>query len=403
MNPSPNNIKKQLSPNNKEFMNCIKVELHPTSQQKAILTNWFGIFRWYYNRTIDWMKINKKYSFIDVINNLRVNKKFPIPEWSGDVPPRIITGAIQDCCKAYKTCWSLFKTNQISQFDLKYKTKKLSNQTLHLTKDCFGKKTNHLIKKYMADRLTGTYYKRDKGNKRVKIKLENIKIEHDCRLVYNGSKYILYIPIKHQQKQQVSGGVISLDSGIKTFQTCYSINEHCVKIGDNIKDNLKKQLHRQDILRSKMDLSRPALKIKYSRKLKRTNLAIRNKIDDLHWKTIKYLTTNYNTILIGDLHIKEILKKMDKGSSRMVNILRHYEFKTRLQYSAQKTGNEVHIVDESYTSKTCGKCGNVDSKLGSNREYNCKKCGISIDRDINGARNILIKNYDKISDCHIMV
>jgi IS605 OrfB family transposase len=383
-------------------MNCIKVELHPTLQQKAILTNWFGIFRWYYNRAIDYIEKKEIFDFRKVRNNLRINKKFPIPEWSVNVPPRIITGAIQDCCKAYKTCLSLLNNKKQRHFKMRYKTKKLPNQTLHLEKSCFGVK-NHLLKSYMSDRLTGTYYKRDKGNKRVKIKLENIKIEHDCRLIYNGNKYFLYIPIKHQQKQQVSGGVISLDSGIKTFQTCYSINNHCVKIGDNIKDNLKKQLHRQDILRSKMTLSRPALKIKYSRKLKITNLAIRNKIDDLHWKTIKYLTTNYNTILIGDLHIKEILKKMDRGSSRMVNILRHYEFKMRLQYSAQKTGNDVHIVDESYTSKTCGKCGNVDSKLGSNREYNCKKCKISIDRDINGARNILIKNYDKISDCHIMV
>jgi transposase len=49
-------------------------------------------------------------------------------------------------------------------------------------------------------------------------------------------------------------------------------------------------------------------------------------------------------------------------------------------------------VNEAYTSKTCGKCGFIDYELGSNHIYNCPKCKNKLDRDVNAARNILMKN-----------
>lgn len=50
---------------------------------------------------------------------------------------------------------------------------------------------------------------------------------------------------------------------------------------------------------------------------------------------------------------------------------------------------EIHVVKEHYTSQACTKCGNCKKING--KTYNCGKCGLSINRDINGARNILLK------------
>lgn len=64
-------------------------------------------------------------------------------------------------------------------------------------------------------------------------------------------------------------------------------------------------------------------------------------------------------------------------------------------------GVELYLVDESYTSLTCGMCGRVKQKseLGGSRVYKCPVekggCGSILDRDVNGARNILIKNLVK--------
>jgi len=49
------------------------------------------------------------------------------------------------------------------------------------------------------------------------------------------------------------------------------------------------------------------------------------------------------------------------------------------------------IVDESYTSCTCGVCGEIN-KMGGNETYLCQSCGLEIDRDVIASRNILIKN-----------
>jgi putative transposase len=51
------------------------------------------------------------------------------------------------------------------------------------------------------------------------------------------------------------------------------------------------------------------------------------------------------------------------------------------------------IVDESYTSKTCGKCGTLNENLKSKKVFKCNECDLLIDRDINGARNILIRTF----------
>jgi putative transposase len=52
-----------------------------------------------------------------------------------------------------------------------------------------------------------------------------------------------------------------------------------------------------------------------------------------------------------------------------------------------------HVIEtrEPYTSKTCGNCGHLNDKLGSNKIFNCPSCAYCADRDANGARNILLR------------
>ncbi|OCQ91153.1 hypothetical protein BCD67_00310 [Oscillatoriales cyanobacterium USR001] len=48
-------------------------------------------------------------------------------------------------------------------------------------------------------------------------------------------------------------------------------------------------------------------------------------------------------------------------------------------------------TNEAYTSKTCGKCGHVHTKLGGNKLFKCPECGYVTARDANGAFNIMLK------------
>jgi IS605 OrfB family transposase len=126
---------------------------------------------------------------------------------------------------------------------------------------------------------------------------------------------------------------------------------------------------------------------------------IANRIDDLHWKTIDFLTTNYMTIVVSDFKISQLIKnkRLNRTSKRMLCLLSHYKFRLRLVEKCKQRGNSLWFVDESYTSKTCTQCGRLNQSLGSSKHFNCTDCGLQIDRDVNGARNILIKNWELIS------
>ena len=70
----------------------------------------------------------------------------------------------------------------------------------------------------------------------------------------------------------------------------------------------------------------------------------------------------------------------------------HFRFKQYLKAKCEVTNTKLLIVDESYTSKTCGQCKKINMKLGSSKKFICSNCGLNIDRDLNAARNIYIKN-----------
>lgn len=365
-----------------------KIALYPTRRQQEILESWFGAFRWFYNRTIDYTKENEVYDFFEVSTSMRINSKFVLPDWcENDIPPRVITGAISDCCKAYKTGFGQIKKGLITHFNLSYKTKKDSSQCLYLEKSCFGKKG--LLPKFKIGNIRGVY-------KRNKIQLKDISINHDCRLKKRGNKYFLYVPEDNQFETYYSSGLISLDSGIRTFQTGYSLANHTVELGVDCSKHFQKQLDRVDTLRSVADTStNKRKKTKLFSRIKRINFSIENKVNDLHWKTINFLTSNYKTIVVSDFQVASLLKNpsLNPRSKRTLGLMRHYWFKTRLIHKCEQRRIELYFVDESYTSKTCTCCGKQNTTLGMKKDFNCEGCGLSIDRDINAARNILNKNW----------
>ncbi|MCC3491690.1 MAG: transposase [Microcoleus sp. PH2017_16_JOR_D_A] len=65
--------------------------------------------------------------------------------------------------------------------------------------------------------------------------------------------------------------------------------------------------------------------------------------------------------------------------------------KNPIKHQADKNGSIVVDVSEAYTSKTCGNCGHIHRKLGGSKVFKCPNCQTVIGRDLNGARNILLR------------
>ena len=113
-------------------------------------------------------------------------------------------------------------------------------------------------------------------------------------------------------------------------------------------------------------------------------------VTDQHKKLAKYLCSTYNCILIPKLNFHDFKNMNKKTKSKMMS-LRHCEFVDLLISKSREYNCKVMVVTEEWTSKTCTCCGTPKYDLGSDKTYNCGTCKNILDRDVNGARNILLK------------
>lgn len=128
---------------------------------------------------------------------------------------------------------------------------------------------------------------------------------------------------------------------------------------------------------------------------------LRNRITERteYWRkvTASTIVRNNDKIAIEDLKTKDMTKKKKgKGAAearalhKAVLDVGFYNLRAKLEYMADWNGKKVVAVDPAYTSKTCHKCGYVNSNLElKDREWDCRQCGSHIIRDVNAAQNIL--------------
>jgi putative transposase len=165
-----------------------------------------------------------------------------------------------------------------------------------------------------------------------------------------------------------------------------------IAMGQNVNKIIAKQLERLEKIKSI-----PTIKNHRKKKIeRRINMKISNRIDDLHWKVINTLIGSYKAIYLGDMSAKGIVKKsnnvlspIQKGACLRT---RYYDFRKKLKYKCERHKITFKLINESYTSKMCSLCGAINENLNGSKIFDCAKCLTSMDRDINGARNIYNKS-----------
>ncbi|NES67407.1 MAG: IS200/IS605 family element transposase accessory protein TnpB, partial [Okeania sp. SIO2D1] len=108
--------------------------------------------------------------------------------------------------------------------------------------------------------------------------------------------------------------------------------------------------------------------------------------DALH-KLTTYLAKNHGVVAIEDLNVSGMLANHKLAKS--IADQGFYEFRRQLEYKCQWYGSELVVIDRFFpSSKTCSNCGHVQDMPLNLRTYDCKKCGLSIDRDLNASINL---------------
>ena len=147
----------------------------------------------------------------------------------------------------------------------------------------------------------------------------------------------------------------------------------------------------------------------YNDKLKKIITKQKHQQKDYQHKVSKKIINNTqaNTILIGDLNVRDIHPK-ENGNSKSNRTMRRNQINSGnisrlagfLTYKAQKVGKKVIRISERRTTKRCCFCGKKEQRMLSERIIHCDKCGIVIDRDVNGAVNILQRYFAILTLSH---
>jgi len=387
------------------------------------------------NNTIHW-KLN--ISTIEFRKVLPINKENILKDdylkKFINVPYDLKNEAIEHAIIAYKTnvCSVVngSKTNfelkeriikqayEVKQFDLPFDFLDINKSVINICKNGILSEYRDSIdkerkeQKKLKQSITNTWCQLLLTPKSMKVINEQYTKDKCFFKIYKSkdSKYYL-IMTKNIQKETFANKshIVSLDPGVRTFQTCYDPSGFILEAGSSIKHTIEtiiKQIDNHETIINDDINNYKRRKTNKKKKIKKYK-KISNIVDNMHNQLSSYLTKNYNNILVPQLPVKKLVRKWDNKkndepklinrvinsiTSRIMNYLSFNKFLTKLKSLSSIRNTNLYIVDEIYTSKTCGRCGYIKTDLNSNKTYKCNDCNLELDRDYNGARNILLKH-----------
>jgi len=225
----------------------------------------------------------------------------------------------------------------------------------------------------------------------------NIKMSNELALKYYEGKYKLA-----QRKNKAKGKSVGGDVGLKTFLTLSDgtefINPKTYSKQLGKLRRLNKQLARRSKEQSKIERINPITgEVTYTwskrhgktvKAVQKQHAKVYNQRNNYLHNVSKQLIMNYDIIGLENLNINGMVK--NKHLSTSISDAAWGEFIRQVDYKLQRVGGTLVKTGRFQpSSKTCSNCGTVKTKLSlSERTFNCEKCEISLDRDLNAAINI---------------
>jgi len=398
-----------LKPNRDSLIQATKYNLLPTPIQKNIMLGFCDAYICMYNVFVTHVKqirkdksqlennINLRYcdlNYEPTISSLKKlfsnQKKFLSAKYS--INSHILDAAILDALAMFKSIVSNQKNGHVKNSRFRYLKKSKSKKIFKVEKEIC--QDNSFCSSVIGKKLD--IY-------------PELNYKQDCKKIHTiqyNSKTDKFILIKRDPikilKFQVPNKVISIDPGEKTLITGVSEN-HILEIGTNISNKLSKYLNKiKNIENTKRKIvthtlpngntiNKSIIKSRQQKQINKIELKIENYVNDTHWKVANYLTLNYDHILIGNLSTKNMKQKGKANNLDILKNLNMFELRNKIKYKCLIRNKKYKKVNESYTTKCCIKCGEVND-VGLSREYKCAKCGVCNGRDIKAAGCIYLKS-----------
>lgn len=354
-----------------------KYRLCPNNEQKILLEKHFGASRWIYNyglkRKIEsYQKDKQKISCFDLMKDLPKLKKEKETEWLNEINAQSLCMSIRNLDNAF----TKFFREKKGFPNFKSKKSKNSFSIAQGNKIDFIKGKSSFIKlgkiNVVVDReFKGRIVKATISKNSINQYFVSYTVETSAN------------PIEPQKIKNKTS--IGIDLGIKTFATI----SNGVKI-DNPKF-LSKSEKRLAVLQRRLSKKKKSSNNRVNAKYQVAKLHTKisnQRLNFLH--NLTYQLTHDNqveTIAIEDLNVAGMVKNHCLAKS--ISDVSWYEFKRQLEYKSKWYGKNLLVVGRFEPSSKMCSCGEINQELTlKDREWNCKKCGLTHDRDLLASQNI---------------
>jgi len=181
-----------------------------------------------------------------------------------------------------------------------------------------------------------------------------------------------------------NGKAVGIDVGLSSFATLSN--------GEQIPNPRFYRKDEKALAKAQRRLSKFEKGTKERRKARkvvaRIHERIRNRRHNFVHQEARKIVNRFEKIAVEKLNVKGMAKNHCLAKS--IGDASWTMFRAVLKMKAESAGRQYAEVNPAYTSQDCYQCGHRAKKKLSERWHHCPMCGVSLDRDVNGALNILL-------------
>ena len=369
----------------------IRVRLYPTEKQEVLINKTLGCCRFVHNQTLADCKQSYEQtqhfpSKNERIKNLVQLKK--INEFLKEVDSTALQQSVRDFNSALDNFFRNKRHFGFPRFKSKHDLKQ-SYRTPGGRRNAKVLDNKHLKLPKLGKIKTKRFSMLDE------YKIFNITVERT-----NTGKYYASICIETEvQSLPKTGKQVGFDLGLKDLLIGSDGTRFArPRYAYEYKDKLAKEQRKLSKMRTKLERVNANLDEcknyqKQKHKVAKIHEHIANCAKDFNHKLSRKLVEEYDFIAMEDLNIEGMRKNRNLAYS--ISDVRWSQLLNFIQYKCQWYSKEFRQVDRFYaSSKICSECGTYHKDIVNSlsiREWVCPDCGTRHDRDVNAAKNILIK------------
>ena len=380
------------------YYKAYKFRIYPDEKQRNLINKTLGCTRFVYNYFLNVIKEN---SYKKATENIKyytnyLKYEYPFLQEVDSITIRTALFNLEDSYKrffskqaGYPKFKSKFSKNSYNTSAV-YGTYKNNNNYCNIEVDL----ENRTIKLPKLKKIKIRGYRNTKS---INGRIINATVSREP----NGKYYVsILFEMNDEIKRVISTSIVGIDLGVKNLLTLsdgvvYKNNKYILKYEKRIK-RMQKELSRkvkesENYKKCKQKLAKLYSKLANARKYY------------IH-KITKNITDEYDIITCEKLHTKEMIINGKKSNlSKNINDASFNEILRQLEYKSKFKGKRFYKIYDYYpSSQTCSRCDKQDKKYKNlnERKYECTKCHLEIDRDLNASINIMfegvkmyIKNY----------